>query len=147
MRQHLHRARERVGAGRRRFEADPERAAALTARFLSAAGGDDLVALERLLADDAVAFSDGGGVITAARRPVEGRAKVARFIAGQARAATGVTLDVEEVNAGIGVVARAGEQVILVLQPEFDAATGELVRLSSVLNPAKVRGVSQRPAR
>ncbi|HEY2193168.1 MAG TPA: sigma-70 family RNA polymerase sigma factor [Actinomycetospora sp.] len=145
VRQHMHRARERVGAGRRRFEADPERAAALTARFLSAVGGQDLAALERLLADDAVALSDGGGVVTAARRPVEGRAKVARFVAGQARQASGVTIAVEQVNAGIGVVARAGEQVLVVMTPEFDPATGELVLLSSVLNPAKMAAMPAQP--
>jgi RNA polymerase sigma factor (sigma-70 family) len=148
VRQHLHRARERVGAGRRRFEADPERAAALTARFLQAAGGRDLAALERLLADDAVALSDGGGVATAARRPVEGRAKVARFVAGQARQATAAIITLEEVNAGIGVVVRVGDQVVVVMTPEFDPATGELVLLSSVLNPAKVAGMpAQPPAR
>jgi RNA polymerase sigma factor (sigma-70 family) len=148
VRQHLHRARERVGAGRRRFEADPERAAALTARFLSAAGGQDLAALERLLADDAVALSDGGGVATAARRPVEGRAKVARFVAGQARQATAARITLEEVNAGIGVVVRVGDQVIVVMIPEFDPATGELVLLSSVLNPAKTAAMpAQPPAR
>lgn len=148
VRQHLHRARDRVGADRRRFEADPERAAALTARFLAAAGGDDLAALERLLADDAVALSDGGGVVTAARRPVQGRAKVARFVAGQARQAAGVTIGVEDVNGGVGIVARAGAQVIVVMTPEFDADTGELVTLSSVLNPAKVTAMpAQPPAR
>lgn len=145
VRQHLHRARERVGAGRRRFEADPERAAALTARFLSAAGGQDLAALARLLADDAVALSDGGGVVTAARRPVEGRAKVARFVAGQARQASGVSIDVEQVNAGVGVVVRAGEQVIVVMTAEFDPATGELVLLSSVLNPVKMAAMTAQP--
>lgn len=139
VRQHLHRARERVGSGRRRFEADPERASRLTARFLRAAGGDDLAALERLLADDALALSDGGGVVSAARRPVQGRTRVARFSAGLARGATAVTVGVEEVNGGVGIVVRDAERVIVVMAPEFDADTGELVRLLSVLNPAKVR--------
>lgn len=138
VRQHLHRARERVGSGRRRFEADPERASRLTARFLRAAGGDDLAALERLLADDALALSDGGGVVSAARRPVQGRTRVARFSAGLARGATAVTVGVEEVNGGVGIVVRDAERVIVVMAPEFDADTGELVRLLSVLNPAKV---------
>jgi RNA polymerase sigma-70 factor (ECF subfamily) len=139
VRQHLHRARERVGTGRRRFEADPERASRLTAQFVLAAGGDDLAALERLLADDALALSDGGGVVSAARRPVEGRTRVARFSAGLARGATAVTVGVEEVNGGVGIVVRDAERVIVVMTPEFDADTGELVRLLSVLNPAKVR--------
>lgn len=138
VRQHLHRARERVGTGRRRFEADPDRAARLTAQFLQAAGGQDIDALERLLADDALALSDGGGVVSAARRPVEGRTRVARFSAGLARGATAVTVGVEEVNGGVGVVVRDAERVIVVMAAEFDAETGELARLLSVLNPAKI---------
>ena len=148
VRQHLHRARERMGSGRRRFEADAERAARLTDRFLAAAGGDDLAALEQLLADDVEALSDGGGVARAARKPVAGRAKVARFVAGLARGATAATLAVEEVNAGVAIVLRVAGDVVVVMQPEFDAATGELVRLSSVLNPAKFGAIpAQPPAR
>jgi RNA polymerase sigma-70 factor (ECF subfamily) len=139
VRQHLHRARERVGSGRRRFEADPVTAAELTARFLRAAGGDDLAALERLLAEDAVAVSDGGGVVSAARRPVEGRTRLARFVSGLGRGAVAATITVAEVNGGVGVVVRTAGQVLVVMQPEFDAATGEVVRLSMVLNPAKIR--------
>ena len=145
VRQHLHRARERIGAGRRRFEADGERAARLTARFLQAAAGDDLAALEQLLADDVEALSDGGGVARAARKPVAGRTKVARFVAGQAKGATAATVTVEEVNAGVAIVLRVGGQVVVVMAPEFDAATGELVRLSSVLNPAKFGAIPPQP--
>jgi RNA polymerase sigma factor (sigma-70 family) len=150
VRQHRHRARERIGAGRRRFEADAERAARLTARFLEAAAGDDLAALERLLADDVEALSDGGGVTRAARKPVAGRAKVARFVAGQAKGATAASVAVEEINGGIAIVLRVGGAVVVVMQPEFDATTGELVRLSSVLNPAKfgaIPGGASEPAR
>lgn len=138
VRQHLHRARARVGTGRRRFEADPQRAAHLTARFLRAAGDGDLAALERLLADDAVALSDGGGVVSAARRPVEGRARVARLSAGLARGAAAMTIESVEVNGGSGIVVRDAGQVVVVLAPEFDADTGELTLLPSVLNPAKI---------
>ena len=144
VRQHRHRARERIGAGRRRFEADTERAARLTARFLRAAAGDDLAALEQLLAADVEALSDGGGVARAARKPVEGRPKVARFVAGQAKGAGAATVAIEEVNAGIAIVARVDGQVVVVMAPEFDAVTGELVRLCSVLNPAKFGAVARR---
>ena len=144
VRQHRHRARERIGAGRRRFEADTERAARLTARFLRAAAGDDLAALEQLLADDVEALSDGGGVARAARKPVEGRPKVARFVAGQAKGAGAATVVIEEVNAGVAIVARVDGRVVVVMAPEFDAVTGELVRLCSVLNPAKFGAVARR---
>ena len=140
VRQHLHRARDRVGAGRRRFEADPATAAELTTRFVRAASGQDIAALERLLADDAVALSDGGGVASAARRPVTGRDRVARFSTGLARGATAVTVDLAEVNGGVGMVVRDAERVVAVMTAEFDADSGELTLISSVLNPAKIAG-------
>ena len=150
VRQHLHRARERVGAGRPRFEVDVEAARRLLARFLDAAAGNDVAALEQLLAHDVEAVSDGGGLVSAARRPVEGRERVARFVAGLARQATAATFEVAEVNGTVAVlvfVAGDGAQrsstrpervLVVVMQAEFDAATGELVRLCAQLNPGKL---------
>ncbi|WP_084682078.1 sigma-70 family RNA polymerase sigma factor [Actinomycetospora chiangmaiensis] len=140
VRQHLHRARDRV-RGRRRFEADPDRAADLLARFLAAAAGQDLAALEQLLADDAVAVSDGGGVVTAARRPVEGRERIARFVAGLARQAATATIEVGEVNGSVGVSVRVDGVLTVVMQAAFDADTGRLVHLAAQLNPGKLRAV------
>jgi RNA polymerase sigma-70 factor (ECF subfamily) len=54
----------------------------LLAAFVAAARAGDLEQLETLLAEDVAAISDGGGVISAARRPVVGRTKVAAFLLG-----------------------------------------------------------------
>jgi RNA polymerase sigma factor (sigma-70 family) len=54
----------------------------LITRFLVAARDGDLAGLEALLAADVVSRSDGGGIVSAARRPVLGRENVARFVAG-----------------------------------------------------------------
>lgn len=79
-RQLVHRARRKVAEGRPRFEADPARAEDLAQRFLDACANGHLDTLVEMLADDAVAWSDGGGVVAAARRPVSGADRVARFI-------------------------------------------------------------------
>jgi len=50
--------------------------------FLAAAQAGDLEALEAALAEDALSLSDGGGIVNAARKPVEGRERVARLILG-----------------------------------------------------------------
>jgi hypothetical protein len=42
-------------------------------------------------------------------------------------------------------VLRVGGRVVVVMTPEFDAATGELVRLCSVLNPAKFGAIPDAP--
>ncbi|MGN9910911.1 sigma-70 family RNA polymerase sigma factor [Phytohabitans sp. LJ34] len=65
-----------------RFTAEPVERERLLDRFLAAAREGDLPALKRLLAADATAWSDGGGRVKAAPRPVVGRDRVARFFTG-----------------------------------------------------------------
>lgn len=81
-RQLLVRAKRHVEEGRPRFEADRAKRADLAERFLRAAAAGDMEGLIALLAADAVAYGDGGGKVVAARKPVYGPAKVARFITG-----------------------------------------------------------------
>ncbi|MEM9132644.1 MAG: sigma-70 family RNA polymerase sigma factor [Actinomycetota bacterium] len=58
---------------------------ALLSAFLAAVLGGDVVGLERLLAADVVHLSDGGADHHAARRPVVGRDRVARFFVNLAK--------------------------------------------------------------
>jgi RNA polymerase sigma factor (sigma-70 family) len=50
-------------------------------RFLSLLGSGDVQGIERMLAEDVKAISDGGGEFTAALRPIEGVARTAQFFA------------------------------------------------------------------
>jgi RNA polymerase sigma-70 factor (ECF subfamily) len=54
-------------------------------RFPLAVGAGDAAAVEALLAEDVRQLSDGGGEFHAARQPVVGGKKVARFFLGVAR--------------------------------------------------------------
>jgi RNA polymerase sigma-70 factor (ECF subfamily) len=56
----------------------------LVSRFLAAAAGGDLEELTSLLGEDVVLVSDGGGVVSAATRPIQGRDAVLRFLVGLA---------------------------------------------------------------
>ncbi|WP_327093249.1 RNA polymerase sigma-70 factor [Nonomuraea sp. NBC_01738] len=79
----LHRrASVRLAEGRDRFTPSTEDHAELLRRFIDAAGGGDLSALTELLHEDVVAYSDGGGKVRAALRPIEGRDKVMAFFGG-----------------------------------------------------------------
>jgi RNA polymerase sigma-70 factor (ECF subfamily) len=51
-------------------------------RFVEALTGDDIGGLEALLAEDAREMSDGGGEYVAARRPILGRERIARYFFG-----------------------------------------------------------------
>jgi RNA polymerase sigma-70 factor, ECF subfamily len=84
-RQLHHRARVRVERDEPRFRADPAEHAMLLERFLGAVGSGDLDALEGLLADDVVAYADGGGRARAAIRPVRGKANVLKYLRGLLR--------------------------------------------------------------
>jgi RNA polymerase sigma-70 factor (ECF subfamily) len=81
-RQLVSRGRKRLGDPRPRFEADPRRRRELTEQFRAAVGSGDLAGLLELLAEDAVAWSDAGGRVAAARRPIVGAQQVARFLLG-----------------------------------------------------------------
>lgn len=82
VRQTAHRARGHVQARRPRSVADPGAAQGAAESFLMAAATGDVQALMDVLAPDVVFLGDGGGVVSAARRPVRGADKVARLVVG-----------------------------------------------------------------
>ncbi|WP_233601116.1 MULTISPECIES: RNA polymerase sigma factor SigJ [Micromonospora] len=81
-RQLHHRAVARLADERRRFTADPAEQRRLLDAFLAAAREGDLARLTELVAADATAWSDGGGRVRAARNPLHGVDRIARFFAG-----------------------------------------------------------------
>nr|WP_328743220.1 RNA polymerase sigma-70 factor [Streptomyces caniferus] len=91
VRQIAHRARRHVQARRRRFEPDSGATREVVQRFLHAAASGEVQTLMDVLAPDVVQISDGGGKVVAARRPVTGRAHVARFVLGVLRTTTAAT--------------------------------------------------------
>lgn len=84
VRQTVHRARERVRSGVPRNPPDKAEHRAAVERFLQAALTGQIQALLEVLAPDAVLHSDGGGIVSAARRPVYGQEKVAALLLGLA---------------------------------------------------------------
>jgi RNA polymerase sigma-70 factor (ECF subfamily) len=86
-RQLVARARRHVDEGRPRFETSWQQREQLAQRFLDALRDGNLVALEELLAQDVVVHADSGGRKRAITRPVDGRARVARFLLKVMRAA------------------------------------------------------------
>ncbi len=79
------RARHRIGERRRRFDASPQQGQRLASQFLAACATGDLEALMSMLADDAVVWMDSGGKARAARNPIFGADKAARFLIGTAK--------------------------------------------------------------
>lgn len=86
VRQLAHRAREHVHARRPLYRAHPRVRRQATERFVDAALGGDITALMEILAPDVTVWTDGGGKAGrgAGLRPVRGRDKAARLLAGYA---------------------------------------------------------------
>lgn len=74
------RARRHVEACRPRFTVDRRARDDLFDRFLTACETGDVDRLKEILAADAVVYSDGGGQVVAARRPISGPDRIARFL-------------------------------------------------------------------
>ncbi|CAM5365615.1 DNA-directed RNA polymerase sigma-70 factor [Streptomyces avidinii] len=131
----LHRrAAGRIAASERRFTPDPARLRSLVENFLAAARSGDLARLEGALTADVRYVSDGGGVVNAARRPVEGRDNVARFLLGALRKyVADVPVTLAEVN-GAPALVFGGSAVVTV---EF-TRDGLVGGLRSVVNPQKL---------
>ena len=110
---------------------------ALLDRFLTLVATADLPGLTALLREDAVLVSDGGGAVSAARRPVVGADRVARFLLGlAAKVGPGQALEVGEVNGGPCLLLLADGAVTHVteLVPDGDRLGGVCI----VAAPAKV---------
>ncbi|WP_243060197.1 RNA polymerase sigma factor SigJ [Nocardioides sp. SR21] len=137
VRQLARRAREHVAAGTPRVSVDAGTHDRVVGAFLGAAAGGDLAGLVRLLDPSVVLTSDGGGVVNAARRPVLGPDRVARFFAGVAKKDGQV--DIVEVNGRTGVAFHVGGRLHSVVSFTVD---GELItRIDIVLAPDKLSGV------
>ncbi|MFD6107205.1 RNA polymerase sigma-70 factor [Nocardia salmonicida] len=141
VRQIAHRARAHVAARRRRFQPDSDTSRAVIGRFLLAAHTGDVGALLAVLAPDVVEISDGGGRVSAARRPIIGAESVARFMIGLAQhSMAGATAEFDSFNAQPAVLVRStnGElDTVLVVEMIDDLITG----LYAVRNPDKLQTV------
>ncbi len=74
------RARAHVRAARPRFPVSREQGRRIAAAFFAASRGGDIAALGALLADDVVAYSDGGGKVKASLHPLRGSAVIERHV-------------------------------------------------------------------
>jgi RNA polymerase sigma-70 factor (ECF subfamily) len=145
VRQAAHRARGHVQARRPRFHRSRAQQEAVTTRFLAAAAGGDINELMEMLAPDVTLWTDGGGKVRAARKPIAGAARVAAWMAGvSSRPYEGVLLsemaaELVEINGAPGIVFRGAGRVIGTLTLVLDAS-GRVATIHNVANPDKPAG-------
>ena len=140
-RQLAKRARTHIAERRPRFEADRAKRERLTADFLRAVREGDMPALIETLSDDVTVFSDGGGKVNAARKPVVGRDKVALFLTNITRLApVGTAFRLESINGQPGIVTLVDGVVQNVVT--FDFTDSAIKAIYIVVNPDKLRPVT-----
>ncbi|MEH0938801.1 RNA polymerase sigma factor SigJ [Micromonospora psammae] len=135
-RQLHHRAAARIADDRRRFTADPAEQRRLLDAFLAAARDGDLGRLTGLVAGDAVAWTDGGGVARAAINPVHGADRIARFFAGIYARPRAVTATPAELNGEPALLIRWSDGARYTLT--VATADGRITGFYLVGNPTKL---------
>jgi RNA polymerase sigma-70 factor (ECF subfamily) len=143
-RQLFHRAKERLAAGASRSGRSREEKRKLAERFVSAMRGGDRSELTRVLADDVGFWSDGGGRVVAAKRPVLGKQAVVDLLLGirrtalasAGRAVQAISVELVEVNCEPAMLVRVDGRLdsVYVCSVAGDAIAGIRV----VRNPDKL---------
>ncbi|MFE6691416.1 RNA polymerase sigma factor SigJ [Streptomyces sp. NPDC057743] len=141
VRQLASRARRRVRAEAPRRTVDRAEHRRTVEAFLSAVMGGDFEALLTVLDPEVVWRSDGGGKVSAARRPVLGREKVARYVWGMVTrkfAPGSMRLAVREVNGALGVVFADTSGAYPSGVFAFTVHDGLITEVDAVINPDKL---------
>jgi RNA polymerase sigma factor (sigma-70 family) len=143
VRQLAHRARAHVQARRPRYQADPQVQQKVTERFIDAALGGDLGSLMEMLAPDVTMWTDGGGKVrTAGLRPVIGREKVCRLLAGYAsRTPKDIGIQYRHVNGDPSAVVFSEDSPYAVLVMDLTPESDQVRGIYAVVNPDKLARV------
>lgn len=148
-RQLFHRAKSHLAEKRRRATFAPEAHQQLMDAFLAACQSGNLAALTELLADDVVAWGDGGGKVHASPLPVSGRELIAKlFVVLTRKEPAHHQIFIEEINGVPALLSWSDAQLHWVLI--LDIFDGQITGLRSILNPDKLaflqRQLEQLPA-
>ena len=142
-RQIARRARRQIQARRPRFDPDPIHREQITRQFIAACTDGDLSGLLAMLANDVTLWTDGGGKMTAALRPVVGAEHVAAFILGIMRKIPYTTRRTT-VNGqpGLTIMTERGTSVLT-----LDIVDARIQAIRVVANPDKLRALAPAPDR
>ena len=105
-------------------------------RFLAALTTGDVQGLMDVLAPDVVLVADGGGLVPAVRRPVEGRERVVALLSRFAQLAPGAEVATLLLNGALAArIDLAGELNTAVT---FVVEDGRIARIYAIRNPHKL---------
>ncbi|NNH74326.1 RNA polymerase sigma-70 factor [Nocardia uniformis] len=145
VRQIAHRARGHVAARRPRGVVSQAESRGALAAFQRAVETGDLQGLLDMLAPDVVLLGDGGGVVQAILRPVQGAGRVARLLTIGLRKFSGeVSIEPVQVNGCPALVVRIDGKIDDVVAVRID--DGLITGLYIVRNPEKLSRIERETA-
>lgn len=142
-RQILKRSRQHITAQRPRFPVSHQQQEQITARFLEATTQGNLQDLVSLLAQDVTYWSDGGGRVAAALKPLQGAMKVARFLLALRNKwlSTAVT-HVVEINGQPGIITFVDGCIHSITT--LDIVDGYIQSVYTMRNPEKLKRFNEK---
>ena len=140
-RQIVRRARQHLVLRRPKISPCSKQKEELVDKFLASWNQGDLHQLIALMAEDITFWSDGGGQVTAARYPLQGCQKVARFLIAirQSRLIPALHPQIFKINDQPGILNIAEGNVQSTFSFEFSDQT--IKSIFAVVNPEKLKGV------
>ena len=147
-RQLVHRAKVRLQERKPRFREEARQKRALVGRFLAALRDGDPGGLADVLAADVGLWSDGGGKVSAARRPIFGCDQVVQVMIGIRRTAPAMGYDMNQI--GFQIVDVNGEPALALRISgrvdsiyTFEFTDGAIKALRIIRNPDKLRYIAR----
>ena len=141
-RQRYRRAKQHL-SGEKRFATPIADQKTLLDALILAIAEEDLGALVSLFSESAVAYTDGGGIVSAAIRPVSDPRRIAQVtlhLARRARLEGVISYHEVALNGGVGLLIRRNGELHSCLQLEGE--DGHITRLYVLRNPEKLAGLA-----
>jgi RNA polymerase sigma-70 factor (ECF subfamily) len=136
VRQIAHRAREHVAARRPRMEVSRTEQQQVVQRFLAALTTGNVQELMDVLAPDVVMVADGGGLVQAFKRPIEGREPIVALLSRFPQLAPGVDVGMLLLNGAVAArIDSTGEFKTAIT---FVVEDGRIARIYAIRNPHKL---------
>ena len=135
-------SRAKAHLAQRELKEEPagEKAERVVRQFLEACATGDMQSFLAVLTEDAVLYSDGGGKVRAALKPIHSAEFIGRFYMGiRKKALAGAQVEIVRVNGKIGAIVRRADGREMVTAFAFDGDRIKSVYLVS--NPDKLRGL------
>jgi RNA polymerase sigma-70 factor (ECF subfamily) len=143
VRQAFHRAKAHLADSKPRYAPSKQRHGELLLAFVGACQAFDTAGLTAMLAEDAQAWSDGGGAVRAARKVVHGAESCAKMFVGLTKkgASPDGHIEIAELNGWPCVVLYRGDVIWGVIGIETDGVVIHAVHL--INNPEKLAAVGK----